>query len=929
MDQQANGLAMAIQPIAADPGVQKALRESDADRLLAAWRPVFETLHRENHLTHFYFFDINRTCLLRIHKPEKRGDRIDRFTALKAERTGKMASGLELGPLGTFTLRVVQPVFESGRLVGYVELGKEIEEVLESLHRRSGIQLAVILRKESLNRQTWEEGMRLLGRQSDWDRMHYNAVIYASQGRLPDTFAVWAEQAVGDHADDATDREIAFDGKDWRVSAASLQDVSGANVGHLLIMCDISIEKSAFANLMAMGEIVGGLVLALLMGFIYMILRRTDAAILAQQATLRKNEEIYRTVADYTYDWEYWLTPDGSLPYLSPSCERITGYSVEEFQQDPGLLVRIVHPDDRNHIADHIYNVGNATEAKEHYELECRIVARSGGERWIHHVCRRVYSHDGKYLGHRVSNRDISTRKKAEARLHQIEVEKYEQEALAKAVEERRILLDNIQTQVWYLTDDHTYGAVNAAHAAFVGVRPEDLAFKSIYDIFPGDVVELHRQGNGEVFINGKSMRTEEWLPYGPSGERRLLSILRSPIPGADGRVQQVVCSAEDITDRKQAEKSLRESEERLHSLFEYSPDAYMIIRNGFIVDCNQATEVMLRGERKLIIGQSPEALSPEFQPDGRKSAEAAPKKIDEALETGSLTFEWMYRRLDGADFWVEVYLSAIMLSGKKVLFSSWRDFSLRKQAEDELKEKSELIKLLLSSTAEGIYGLDLSGRCVFCNPACLKILGYESDSELLGKNMHDLIHHSYLGGRHYSVEDCPIFKAFQKGEGTHIDNEVLWRKDGTSFPAEYWSFPMCKEGVVIGAVVTFLDITERKRADEDKERLQNKLLQAQKMEAIGTMAGGIAHDFNNILGAILGYNQLALLETKEENETKYFLNQIHLAGRRATDLVKHILSFSRQTEQQRIYIQVSPLIKETLKLIRASIPSTIEIRQH
>jgi len=138
--------------------VQKALREGDADRLLAAWRPVFETLHRENRLTHFYFFDANRVCLLRVHKPEKRGDLIDRFTAREAERTGKSASGPELGPLGTFTLRVVQPVFEGGKLAGYVELRKEIEDVLQTLHTQSGNQLAVVIRKEYLKRQDWENG---------------------------------------------------------------------------------------------------------------------------------------------------------------------------------------------------------------------------------------------------------------------------------------------------------------------------------------------------------------------------------------------------------------------------------------------------------------------------------------------------------------------------------------------------------------------------------------------------------------------------------------------------------------------------------------------------------------------------------------------------------------------------------------------------
>ncbi|MBK8638796.1 MAG: cache domain-containing protein [Chromatiaceae bacterium] len=141
LNQQASGLAMVTQLLAVNNAVQQALRAGDADRLLADWQPLFETLHRENHLTRFSFFAANRVCLLRIHQPEKHGDRIERFTTREAERTGKTTSGIELSPLGTFTLRVVQPVYADGALVGYVELGKEIEDVLQAITTESGAHL--------------------------------------------------------------------------------------------------------------------------------------------------------------------------------------------------------------------------------------------------------------------------------------------------------------------------------------------------------------------------------------------------------------------------------------------------------------------------------------------------------------------------------------------------------------------------------------------------------------------------------------------------------------------------------------------------------------------------------------------------------------------------------------------------------------------
>lgn len=145
-----------------------------------------------------------------------------------------------------------------------------------------------------------------------------------------------------------------------------------------------------------------------------------------------------------------------------------------------------------------------------------------------------------------------------------------------------------------------------------------------------------------------------------------------------------------------------------------------------------------------------------------------------------------------------------------------------RNQIEKSLKNSEEHVRLLLNSTAEAIYGIDLEGNCTFVNPSCLKILGYSNMEQLLGKNMHNLIHHSYPNGTKMAVEECRIFKAFRKGKGEHADDEVLWRSDGTSFPVEYWSYPQIANDEVRGAVVTFIDITDRKYAEWSlKERLK------------------------------------------------------------------------------------------------------------
>lgn len=131
-----------------------------------------------------------------------------------------------------------------------------------------------------------------------------------------------------------------------------------------------------------------------------------------------------------------------------------------------------------------------------------------------------------------------------------------------------------------------------------------------------------------------------------------------------------------------------------------------------------------------------------------------------------------------------------------------------------DLRESEERFRLLLDASPEAIFGVDAQGICTFVNPACLSMLGY-TQAEMLGKCVHHLIHHTYPDGRPYPKEDCHVRCSTLQGKPTHIDNEVHWRKDGTSFPVEYWSHPMYRNGELVGAVVNFIDITERKRAEE------------------------------------------------------------------------------------------------------------------
>lgn len=148
-----------------------------------------------------------------------------------------------------------------------------------------------------------------------------------------------------------------------------------------------------------------------------------------------------------------------------------------------------------------------------------------------------------------------------------------------------------------------------------------------------------------------------------------------------------------------------------------------------------------------------------------------------------------------------------------------------RQQMETALRQSAEQIRLLLNCAGEGIYGVDLNGICTFCNPSCVRLLGYQSKAELIGKNMHTLIHHTRRDGTPYPEGDCQIYEAFRGGVGIQVEEEVFWRADGSSFCSEYRSFPVYSgEQAIIGAVVTFVDISERKRAEDNNRILMHNL---------------------------------------------------------------------------------------------------------
>src|ERR1700684_2959746 len=201
-------------------------------------------------------------------------------------------------------------------------------------------------------------------------------------------------------------------------------------------------------------------------------------------------------------------------------------------------------------------------------------------------------------------------------------------------------------------------------------------------------------------------------------------------------------------------------------------------------------------------------------------------------------------------------------------------DNSMRIQAEEILLNSEDGLRLVLDSATEAICGCDSEGTCLFSNLAAARILGYGDPAELLGKNMHALEHHTRKDGTPYPIEECPIYIGFQKNEDVHRDNEVYWRKDGTSFPVEFSSHIVVREGKTLGAVITFIDITERKQAEAALRKSEERWRSVYENSAIGVALTGLNGRFlavNRAYEKMLGYpeaelRKLTFLEITEED---------------------------------------------------------------
>jgi PAS domain S-box-containing protein len=344
-----------------------------------------------------------------------------------------------------------------------------------------------------------------------------------------------------------------------------------------------------------------------------------------------------------------------------------------------------------------------------------------------------------------------------------------------------------------------------------------------------------------------------------------------------------------DISDVKEKEKEL---EFKNHILKVAGKTALFGVWN-FSIEKNQLT---WSDEIRAILGyqqgfnpdmeQAPMIFSPEYK-----------AKLNEifvrCIGLGESFDEVMQAiRADGSRIWIRFAGEPEQDNSGKVIniIGSFQNIDHLKRTEIGLIENYDRFRGLLNSAAEGVYGLDLNGNCTFVNKAFLDILGYESEGELIGKKVHNLIHHTYPNGRPMDISECRFEKALNENAAIHSDDEFLWKKDGTLVPVEAWSSPIVINQKIEGAVVTFFDITERKHAEEElkKAKFQAEVANNAKTDFLLN----VSHEFRTPLNAVIGYAEL--LTNATEANRKEYARSVKSSGLHLLNMVNDLLELIR-----------------------------------
>jgi PAS domain S-box-containing protein len=628
--------------------------------------------------------------------------------------------------------------------------------------------------------------------------------------------------------------------------------------------------------------------------------RQAESSVKVAAEALQRSRDFFQNVFDVAGDGLYVTDNMGNIVFANRALNTMLGYEPGELIGMSGTAFSVfmdtvsVGSNEEQHWYTRDYTTPMETvyccKDGTHLPVETR----------LNHI-----SADGVIGGGIVVMlRDITDRKRAESSLR----------AATEALQRSRDFFLNVFNAAGdgiYVTDD-TGNIVfaNKALCAMLGYEPGELigipavgAF-TVEDDAP-DASRLMSLDYTEPFTTVHRCKDGSILDV----ECRLTNVQEEGQPRAG-----IIAVLRDITERKQAQEQLRQARDSLATMFRASPDAIIVAdASGYITAANDSVYDVYGHSPEALIGQHVSML-PDNEDSMRQNIALVEQLYEQSIVRG---FETTRKHKDGRSIQVETSVALFRNPDGTPAgaISSTRDITERKQLEAQLQRSRDYLEKIFMASPDAIVVADDQGYIIMANDSVYDVYGY-SHEELIGQ------HGSIFTPRDQRILQQTmkvLEQLYEQGFVRNVVNERLLKDGRTIWTESNYVLLRNQDGTINGSVSSTRDITER-------IRLEDQLRQSQKMEAIGTLAGGIAHDFNNILGAIIGYTELSQHESICDPRIKNNLEQVLKAADRARNLVRQILAFSRKTQSEFKPLQVNVILKEALKLMRASIAANIAI---
>jgi PAS domain S-box-containing protein len=601
---------------------------------------------------------------------------------------------------------------------------------------------------------------------------------------------------------------------------------------------------------------------------------------------LKKRDEMIKSLFDAVPETMIFIDTEGTVLLSNAVFARRLGKTISELE---GTCIYDSFPPDV------------AINRKKHYD---RVVSTgeplyfedSRLERYFEQYCYPVFDEDKKVSGVIIFAYEITERNKAEQALL---AEKGFSESILEAM-----------PGVVYCCDDHLHLIkYNRNFEAVTGYSAEELAKITPLDLFEGEGKRLAEERIREAFEKGESTLEADLVskdgsktPYFFTGKRVTID-----------NTQCIIGTGTDITKRKQAEKNLIESEERYRIAIEHSNDGVAIVKGSRHIYVNRKfLEIFGYESDDEILGNK---IYINAHPDDRERVININQRRQEGEAVPS-KYEFKGIRKDGTTVYIEVSAANIDYLGGPATLAYFRDITEHKRIDNALKVSEKKYRDLVDNALVGVYVTDLKGGISYVNDTFLHMFEFSTKEEIMSAG--SLVRYRNPKDRRFFIKNLK-----QSGKINNYELELITKTGQT---VNVLLNATLKGNIISGML---LDITKRKRAEEEKMRLESQLRQSQKMEAIGQLAGGIAHDFNNILSGIKGLAKIALDKAPAESPVHRKLELILRGAQRGHDLVSQILTFSRKGEPDQKPVSMGGIVKEALRMIRISVPSNIEIREN